>query len=558
MFLNWTFLPVNVILAIFQFLMVCTVSYILSIYSRFGGEYASSIRWVHQGGYLEMYNTLVNSRESVPKSTKLILVITILTSFAAGIADVGAVYFIHPIEQQNNRTFQVVNTTQFVPFGVQLEISGWSTFVRNGANITDAMVSMITDTNRIPNAIGGRTYTPRSSDFQAGCNKWNFHLLGDPSPHVLLDQDGCATLSIFIAASFSIIENSTTITNKPNGRRSIKIAGNDTEYDTGYISETSSGVEVNYGNTTCSMVDLTGGILASVDKEGITSNPRTLITKCVLPTGEVVAVSLTSINFSIPKAQNFRRVTSSMFHEDDELIRAMETSVKKVGNKTRLFTEMKLGDGTIDSVSCASKPHGKPSSTFLACMYSSLSAVTVGPKESNPLISAARGGAPFEVRVESTISMTISHIPTITDAGKQQLSISGAKNASYASSHYFASLGQNFYMDWNTSRLYVIYDTVDVERGLNIPLWLSIVLLVTMLFCTVFCLSTQYILDPMYTGSLYKTMSIQMAPKSNSFSAMIRWSKVHSMELEGSHTTPSDNGFHEIDLGSKASFMRIR
>ncbi|KAI1286128.1 hypothetical protein EDD11_000591, partial [Mortierella claussenii] len=96
MFLPFSFLTITILLALFQALLVCTVGAALSIYSRYGGDYANSIRWVRQGGYLEMYSTLVNSRDIIPRSTKLILVTTILASLAAGVADIGAVYFVHP------------------------------------------------------------------------------------------------------------------------------------------------------------------------------------------------------------------------------------------------------------------------------------------------------------------------------------------------------------------------------------------------------------------------------------------------------------------------------
>ncbi|KAF9343030.1 hypothetical protein BGX26_006397 [Mortierella sp. AD094] len=256
-----------------------------------------------------------------------------------------------------------------------------------------------------------------------------------------------------------------------------------------------------------------------------------------------------------------------MFNEDVELVRAMESSITKAGNKTFLFSELKFGNTTLDALVCASVKSGKTSLEAI-CSYNSVSVIITSPQDFSPAISAARKGAPFEgpppvdagappgENYTATAVMAISHIPTVTNATAQQLSIPGAKNASFVSALYLASLGQNMYLDWNTSKLYVIYDTIDIESGFEMPLWLSVVVLVTMILCAGFCCLTQYSLDPIYTGSLYKVMSIQMAPKSNSFAAMIRWSKGHSIDCEGFYSTPGDNGFYDIDLMSEPRMTR--
>ncbi|KAF9992831.1 hypothetical protein BGZ79_002590, partial [Entomortierella chlamydospora] len=264
----------------------------------------------------------------------------------------------------------------------------------------------------------------------------------------------------------------------------------------------------------------------------------------------------------------FRRVTSPMFNEDIELIHAMESSITKAGNETFFFNEFKYGNTTFDALVCMSAKSGE-AGLMAICSYNSVSAIITGPQDFSPIISAARKGAPFEgppIEVDassdsnytSTTVMTISHIPTVTNTTTQQLSIPGAKNASLASALYLASLGQNMYLYWNTSKLYVIYNIVDIERGLEMPLCLSIVVLVAMILCAGFCCLTHYFLDPIFTGSLYEVMSIQMAPKSNCFVAMIGWSKDHSTDCDGFHTTLNDNSFYDVDLMSEPWMTRSR
>ncbi|KAF9354814.1 hypothetical protein BGX26_007342 [Mortierella sp. AD094] len=515
----------------FQFLLVSMVGSILAIYSRFGGEYANSIRWVRQGGYLEMYNTLVNSRENLSNKTKLILVVTILSSIAASIADVGAVYFIHPSSRPSNQSYELVNTTQFVPFDLQKAFNGWTSFVRNGDNITHAMASMINDTNRIPNAIQGRIYTPQTVEFNAGCDKMNFYAFNS-SANFLLNQGGCATVNFNIFNSFAPSYDKATVVNKPNSRSSIKIPG--TYYGT-LLAEWLPGVDLTYGNMTCSLVGLEVTTVVLKGTNGITSAPKTWTTRCVLPTDEIVALSLTTIRFSISKSQNFRRISSSMFSDDAELVRAMEGSFKTATNKTIMFSELRFSNTTLEALVCLTANIGNAGPSA-ACAYVSVGIFITTQQEVNPTIAGARGSAPLGgsptpadailgYQTNPSIIMTIYHIPIVNNNSMQQLSIPEANNASVMSAQYFASLGQNIYLDWNTSNL--------------------------------FCWSTQYFLDPMYTGSLYKVMSIQMAPKSNGFAAMIRWSKGHSIECDGGfRTTPGDNCFYDVDLMSETSITR--
>ncbi|KAF8963045.1 hypothetical protein BGZ46_001064 [Entomortierella lignicola] len=544
--------------------MVRTVGSILAIYSRFGGEYANSIRWVRQGGYLEMYNTLVNSREFLSNKAKFMLVITILSSIAASIVDVGAVYFIRPSVKWTNPSSQLIATTQFTPYDLQKSFGGWNAFVRNGANITDAITSMINATNRIPNAVEGRVYTPQISKYQVGCDKLNFYAMNftPTENNFFYDQGGCATVNYGINNAFTETPNKTTIVDRPNGQRSIKMPGS---YGLPYLAESLTTVDLTYGDTTCSLVQLEVGGNIPTGTDGLTSPPKTFTTRCVLPTGEIVALSQTAIKFSIFKAQNFHRVTSKMFKVDVELISAMEASVKAASNKTYLLAELRFGDTSLETLVCITTNLGNPSSSVV-CLYASINTFITTQQDFNPRIAAALGttspggssnllGSPLGN--DLSIVMLIYHIPTLTNNSIQQLSIPEAKNASYMSALYLTSLGHNLYMDWNTSMLYVIYNTVGTQAGLEIPLWLSIIVLITMLLCAVFCWSTQFFLDPMYTGSLYKVMSIQMAPKSNSFAEMIRWSKSYSMDSKVFHNSLSDNGFYDVDIKSDVSLMRI-
>ncbi|KAF9165758.1 hypothetical protein BGX20_000466, partial [Mortierella sp. AD010] len=177
----------------------------------------------------------------------------------------------------------------------------------------------------------------------------------------------------------------------PNGRGSVKIPGSIADDD---LLEPSSYIALYYGNTTCALedTDYTGTI---PNINGLTSAPRTWTTRCALPTGELIATSLTSIKFFVKKAQDFHHVTSSMFNEDIELVRAMESLITKAGNKTIYFSEFKYGNTTFDTLVCMSIKSGKAGPKVI-CSYNSVNAIITSPQNFSPIISAARKGAPFE------------------------------------------------------------------------------------------------------------------------------------------------------------------
>src|ERR1700759_3110267 len=109
MFLPWTIFVINIILSIFQFLLISALDAVLSVYSRFGGEYANPIRWIHQTGYVEMISSISNSRKRVSISTTIVVILVAFVSIVASVIDKGAAYFIHPSEREGNASFVMTN-----------------------------------------------------------------------------------------------------------------------------------------------------------------------------------------------------------------------------------------------------------------------------------------------------------------------------------------------------------------------------------------------------------------------------------------------------------------
>ncbi|CAO3568637.1 unnamed protein product [Mortierella alpina] len=545
MFLMWSLFTVNVILAVFQFLLIGAIGAILAIYSRFGGEYANSIRWTYQGGYPEMSNSFYNSWKSVPKSTKAAMVFTIFASLVASLADKGAVYFITLAERQTNASFIMVNTSQFVPVSSGfLELGGWSTNIRYGANIVEAMEMMINDTKNIPGAVSGRVYTPQTSEYEIGCNQTAIMAL-EPNmthyPQLLLRDDGCMLIMFMFTANFQQLVANATIINRSNDRWSIAMPIIAAQY----LPEIDV-VAVAFANNSTFLGTGTGAVGHTLEypKDGMTSLPQTVTSKGVSLTGETLVISISNMPFCTSTVERFRNVSTAVFDNYDDLFQAMEASVNNAAfrSKTNLFTEVRIVNSTIEALVCYSS-----SLPGLMCAYTIINAILVKQQDLNPIIAEARQGRPLSLGLDPTISMRIDHTVAKINGTRQSISLFTMKNATTAAAHYLASLGQNFYMDWNASQLYIIYDTTDTQRGVEIPLWLMMCIAINMAACLGLWAATEYFMDGRYTSSLHKNIALQLGERVKSSAPMVMRCKFDPLEFQEVPIV-----FHDIQHGVDA------
>ncbi|KAF9114938.1 hypothetical protein BGW39_003223 [Mortierella sp. 14UC] len=527
MFLAWSLFTVNVVLAVFQFLLIGAIGAILAIYSRFGGEHANSIRWTRQGGYPEMLKSLYNSWKTIPKSTKVAMVITIFASLAASLADKGAAYFITLAERQINASFIMVNSPQFIPIssGV-LELSGWSTNIRYGANIVDAMVRMINDTSNIPDAAAGRIYIPQTYEYEIGCNQTTILALNYKAPQLRLRDSGCMEVYYFFPLpGRQLLFANATIVKRSNDRWSITVPITDMQW----LHEIAVTAVLHKNSTFLSTTNGFGRLNWNYLQDGITSLPETTTSKGVSPTGETIVLSISNIPFSTSTVQRFRNVSTAAFDNYNDLFQAMEASINNatLRSKTNMFTETRIVNSTIEALVCYSS-----SLPGLMCAYTIISIVSVKQQPLNSIIAGARQGRPLSQNPDFTIAMRIRHIITTVNGTRQSVSLSTMKNATSSAAYYLASLGQNFYMDWNASELYIIYDTRDTQSGLEIPFWLILCIAITMVVCLGFWAATEYFMDGRYTSSLHKNIAMRLAARLKSSAPLLMRSKIDPLEFE--------------------------
>ncbi|KAF9570129.1 hypothetical protein EC968_002147 [Mortierella alpina] len=527
MFLPWTPFILNIALAVFQLLLIGAIDAILAIYSRFGGCYANSIRWTRQGGYPEMLISVCNSWKNLPKPTRVAMIFTVLTSLAASFADKGAVYFITPSVKMDMAGPFVAKSSQFAARGLQRTFGGWIGSMRQGTDIVDAMTKMINDTRNIPGTIGGRLYAPRTSNYVTICDRIDLRAFN--APNLLLSNGGCTEVQYLLVGVFNADLEKARVVNGAKGRWSLTVPATSKVSST-VLTLLRTSLTMVTGRKICALGDPEPKLSTGI-KPGLTALPKTSVTQCVFPTGEISVLSSTSVPFFVSPVTKFRSIANAVFAEYDGLLQAMEVSINSTTPTTNstLFLELTSHDSFIEAVFCFS--YGNPAIS-LSCVYNHINTFLIGQKEVDTLFTKARGGKPFPDPPVASIAMTIEHVPALLSGVPQPISISGMKNATFESAHFMALLGYNFYADYDEEQLYVLFDTMDPHHGFKIPDWLLISMTTTMVVCLALWGATKVLLNARYTSSLYKVVATQLSPQIGVSAPMLMRSRFKPFEFE--------------------------
>ncbi|KAK3817331.1 MAG: hypothetical protein J3Q66DRAFT_369183 [Benniella sp.] len=161
------FLPIsifvlNIVLAVFKFLLVSAVGACFTIYARCGGEYANSVRWIRSAGYLEMIHTFLstNKRKNVPSSVKLTLIVGIFAALVASILDKGIASLVTPATSSDPLGTEVITSPKFTPAAKLKMFLGWNLVVPSNVSAVITMKKALNSTIVIPKQEPGQVYAP--------------------------------------------------------------------------------------------------------------------------------------------------------------------------------------------------------------------------------------------------------------------------------------------------------------------------------------------------------------------------------------------------------------
>ncbi|KAF8950450.1 hypothetical protein BGZ46_004529 [Entomortierella lignicola] len=503
-----------------------------------------------------MLESLVYSIKKVPARVTAVLAIAIITYFIASIGDILVVSRIHPTTFLYNPSFVVSKTPQFTQAYLPLaKFAGWTTSIPYGASITNAMISMINNTQNIQNPEIGKVYTPQTFEYEIKCNELNMYVFNKTDNSPLLSNGGCST-GYFVPVSDANIDPSTVVLrNVSSGHWSMVAQGNSDS--TTFPTTIGSIISAATDEWQCGSMDSEGSLQKRV--YGLALYPNTRVAKCVLPNGEIRVLSVSSVQFmgfsdvanntEITDSEAFATSARLIFTEYDDLLQSMEYSMNHTTfqSNVTIFVEAKLGNSFIDVLYCNVLKSPLPLEAGYKdqmCAYFTIESLQLKAQDVNPLISTARGNRPFTISYNLTTSMTVNHIISPAVQGSQPISMDQIRNYTTEAARYMASLGQNFYADYDESQLYVIFDTMDIVEGFQMPYWLFLTIFICMgVFLVLFGL-TEWLMDGLYTSSLYKVISqevVSQMPSDLKLKApLLLRSRLSPIRLGGYDIVPRD------------------
>ncbi|KAF9996470.1 hypothetical protein BGZ79_009791 [Entomortierella chlamydospora] len=537
MFVHWNLLILNLILAVFNALLIAALDSVLAIYSSIEVKYGNTIRWTRQSGYLEMFKILYHSRTKVPKFASRAMSLTLLASIAAVSIDKIATLTIHQSTAPSKHSkLEMVTSPHIIFPSISTTFQKWSTSVRYGGNSTDAVIRLINDTTNIPNFKRDSLYSPRTFDYDIGCYQIDLKFSYYTLP-LIQTNESCATIVIGTAGSALPLYQLANRTTLSKGRYSINLPAI-SDSSSSSIVEFSTEVWYDYNQTRCHDMGFdTGTGAVFYPRDGLTSIPQTSVIKCVFSDGVISVISSSSIRFMSTSFQQFRNVSAAILDEHDELTQAMEVAMDRSAKDSTpsVLAEIKVVNNTVDIFMCYSANSKEFSTLVQMCEYRTAQLVVTTKQDINPDIDRARGGSPLSYVYICSLETRITHIPTVfngTQIPIKPLSFLALKNSTLELTHYMAALGQNAYVDWDQQRFFVMFDTREILEGLEVPIWLMVLFSTIMVACLVLWIYVKRNYNK-YTYSLYHSIAQQVSGRISCDAPMLMSFEKDTKKLDG-------------------------
>ncbi|KAG0269208.1 hypothetical protein DFQ27_004448 [Actinomortierella ambigua] len=214
----------------------------------------------------------------------------------------------------------------------------------------------------------------------------------------------------------------------------------------------------------------------------------------------------------------FHSLVTSIFGTQNELVLAMQDSVNNSTLTTLpenefeevLVMEVKATSDGVVALVCQWTRQDIAEVPQIACLYSTSSVLITKPQLMDPYIAQRlvnKGLNPPWTNLTAVV--TLSYLPQASE-DKVSFDIPKILHDSVAVARYFASIGNNFVVDWEGSMVYIYFHTVEIVKGYEIPLGLFVSVIGVMVACCVYLVITELMLDARYRESLYMTISREL------------------------------------------------
>ncbi|KAF9119128.1 hypothetical protein BGW39_000540 [Mortierella sp. 14UC] len=456
MFTSLPFVFVSLFFTLFGLLLIGAQGALLALYSTSKAEYASSIRWSQQGGYLEMFLILRNSFHHVPRRATAAMIITVVASIVAPFASVGLGTMVHQVDIEIDPGSTLSQTSQIL-LG-NLVSTDWTRFLARSTTMEDALKTMLVGPQYIVDMDPRKQYTPKTYGYKVDCNKFNTAIVRNITtaifdPKAAIDQpyDGCAIIGFDINTVFF------------------------------------EWVRANATNQRVS-----DGLYKMVA-------PGTFADDTIM--------------------DDFANVTSAIFDDTTELplLDIMDTLTRNgtfasLTNNATMVILTDTSGAMVHYLSCVSRWVIKGSDLSLLCQYIVVDAFSTAAHPGDPAIAAIVRNKPVSSFNNDMSKTVMRHFASSsTSTGMTVYSVSNILNATSAATRYLASLGPNLVMDVVDQKLTILYDTIVIQSVTEIPTALFWVMVAVMTVCVLLIAYSMIKIDTIHSGTLYMVLYEKLA-----------------------------------------------
>ncbi|KAF9278403.1 hypothetical protein BGZ68_008591 [Mortierella alpina] len=515
------FFVIGLFLSAFKILLAGAFGGILSIYAASGSRYGNSIRLSRQGGYFEMVSVLRNSFRHVPWATTVAMIAAIIASILALLSGVSFGNTIQRSDIKVNPSHTGIKTTRLMSTGSRVD--QWTAYLARRSKVEDVLGLMVNDTRNLAEAVPGRQYTPRRFEYEVACNSIDVVVRRNESD-LLIQEAGACSAILFAVGSDSFNWDPETAINVRTGPNqytivaSVKVPEKVTLFEPHAPSLIYHQYECFVASSM--MAEVSVRIFERFPDSGMTSLPRTALYKCQYPSGELNVVAQSRMNFAVRSLTEYDNITTTIF-DDSKQLPLLQTMGAFTKNGTfsnpqinsTLVALTKAG-ANVHFLKCHSVRSATSTDIGLLCSYVVVEAVLTKPQPEDPIIAADLKDRPV-VAANMSVNQNavwVNHLDINLTSSIPIFSVSSILNATLSGAQYFASLGQNFVMDWEKGELYVLFDTVDIKDGHEFSTRLFVALLVIMFLCAGVWAYSEKGLKAMYTISLYRLIYTRLKP----------------------------------------------
>ncbi|KAG0294187.1 hypothetical protein BGZ96_001628 [Linnemannia gamsii] len=510
--------------------------------SRRTEEYAHSIRWIQQAGYYEMLTAIGLSVRRVAGRPLLGLLATFTCSVAATAILIGAKTFATSSIQDGNASREVVSSNQFVHFNLVNTLPAWIIPVESDTSIEEALTGAVNSTRSIPQANrSSKWYRPQLSPYETACDRFNFMARYNMSLSIL-NESSCAVVNILSAVPEEENPIESYIVPRSYDRAKVFYSTRLKEklaeslvFDLSILSQ------LGYKGQICGTANFNTQLI-NATKVGLTSTPKTVVTKCLLTADELVSMASTTVRFLAPSQGMFQSAAAAIFEDQNELVSAMQESVND-GTLTNLpgdllvihtVMEVRISGTEVSVLLCVGSRQSAEESPHLACGYTITNTLIAKARPMNLDIArhlSNKGHSPKGIGY--TNMMTLHHLPKVWPDKKPSFELPKILNASLEASDYVARLGQSFVVDWDASMLYIAFDTFVILKGYEIPSWLFFLMVGVMVLCFVFWGATMFWVENRHRESFYFAVSKELTAGQSDVSPQLHHFECEKLEFEG-------------------------